>query len=160
LKRIREGYADCYAKAVKTGAEVEMPKEWSEAAKKRQQGLFPDMVRDCGDDVNQFGKLNNVLFNAPAVIYICMDKLLSSWSLYDIGAYTQSLMLSAVENGLGTIPAITTVLYPEVLRKELKIPDNLKITIGIAIGYVDETNKINNFRSARSPIEETVRFCE
>jgi nitroreductase len=160
LKRIREGYAQCYKDAVKSEPEVARPKEWTEAAKKRQQGLYPDMVRDCGDDVQQFGVLNQRLFDAPAVIFICMDKVLTNWSLYDIGAYSQSLMLSAVENGLGTIPAITTVMYPEVLRKELKIPDNLMITIGIAIGYIDENNKINNFRSSRSPIEETVHFCK
>lgn len=161
LKRIKAGYAECYAKAVQANPEISRPTEWSEAAKKRQQGLFPDMVRDCGDATQQFGALNQRMFDAPAVIFLAKDKLLNiPWSLYDIGAYSQSLMLSALENGLGTIPAVTTVLYPEVLRRELKLPDNLEIVIGIAIGYVEETNTINNFRSARSPIEETVRFCE
>ena len=160
LKRIKAGYADCYAKAVTANPELARPTEWSDAAKKRQQGLFPDMMRDCGDDVKQFGSLNQKMFDAPTVIYICMDKCLSTWSIYDIGAYTHSLMLSAVENGLDTIPAVTLVLYPEVLRKELDVPENLQIIIGIAIGYIDETNGINNFHSARSPIEENVKFCE
>lgn len=159
LKRIREGYTACYKDAVQAAPEISRPVEWTEAAKKRQMGLYPDMVRDCGDAANQFGALNQRMFDAPCVIFICVDKILSSWSLYDIGAYSQSLMLSAAENGLGTIPAVTTVLYPEVLRKELHIPDNLKVVIGIAIGYADETNKINNFRSARSPVEENVTFC-
>lgn len=160
LKRIKAGYADCYAKAVQAAPEVPRPVEWSEAAKSRQKGLFPDMVRDCGDATQQFGALNQRMFDAPCVLFICMDKVLSQWSLYDIGAYSQSFMLSAFENGLGTIPAVTTVLYPDVLRKELNIPDHLKITIGIAMGYVDETNTINNFRSARTPIEDNVTFCE
>ncbi len=160
LKRIKTGYAESYAKAVSAAPEVPRPVEWSEAAKARQKGLFPDMVRDCGDAVNQFGALNQRMFDAPCVIFICMDKLLTEWSLYDIGAYSQSFMLSALENGLGTIPAITTVLYPDVLRQELNIPDNLKITIGIALGYTDENNAINNFKSARTPIEENVRFSD
>ncbi len=100
------------------------------------------------------------MFNAPAVIYICMDKVLSEWSLYDIGAYSQSVMLAAVELGLATIPAITLMHYPDVLRRELKIPDNLKLTIGIAIGYADSDNKINNFISGRSPLIETVRYLD
>ncbi len=98
------------------------------------------------------------MFNAPTVIYICMDKVLSQWSLYDIGAYSQSFMLAAVEQGLSTIPAITLAQYPKVLRRELNIPDNLIITIGIALGYADKDNKINNFHSSRSPLEETVHF--
>jgi nitroreductase len=159
LQRIKNAYTQSYKDAVKSDPEVARPKEWTEAAKKRQQGLYPDMLRDCGDAASQFGPLNQRMFDAPVVIFLCMDKMLSNWSLYDLGAYSQSLMLSAVENGLGTIPAVTTVTYPQVLRKELKIPDHLQIVIGIAIGYVDEDNKINNFRSARSPIEENVTFC-
>jgi nitroreductase len=100
------------------------------------------------------------MFNAPVVVYICMDKILSEWSLYDIGAYSQSFMLAALEQGLSTIPAITLTLYPDILRRELKIPDNLKITIGIAVGYADKENYINKFVSSRNPLDETVRFFE
>jgi nitroreductase len=159
LGRIKAEYAKSYAAAVKAGPELARPVEWTEAAKKRQQGLYPDMVRDCGDAVNQFGALNNRMFDAPAVVFVCMDKVLSAWSVFDIGAYTQSLMLSAHASGLGSIVAVTLVNYPEVLRKELNIPDNLQVIIGVAVGYTDEKNGINNFKSARSPIEENVRFC-
>jgi nitroreductase len=89
-----------------------------------------------------------------------MDKALSEWSLYDIGAYSQTFMLAALEQGLSAIQAITLTLYPDVLRREMKIPDNLKITIGIAVGYADKENKINSFVSAREPLNETVRFFE
>ena len=51
-------------------------------------------------------------------------------------------------------------LHPNIIRRELKIPDNLKITIGIAIGYPDVQNGINNFKSARVPVEENVRFFD
>jgi nitroreductase len=160
LKRIKAAYAACYAGAVKSEPELQRPVEWTEAAKARQQGLYPDMIRDCGDATQQFGALNQRMFDAPAVVFICKDKVLNHWSVYDIGAYSQSFMLSALENGLGTIPAITLVSYPEVLRKELNIPGNLQIIIGIAVGYPDEENAINNFRSARSPIEANTVFCE
>ena len=118
------------------------------------------MERDCGEARSQFGALNQAFFNAPAVIYIAMDKMLSEWSLYDIGAYTQSIMLMADELGLATIPAITLMLFPDVLRRELKIPDHLKLTIGIAIGYVDKGNGINNLVSSRKPLDETVRYLD
>lgn len=160
LGRIKKAYQENYSNKVAAAPEVLRPTVWTEAAKKRQQRLGPDMKRDCGDAAAQFGALNQSMFNAPSVIVICMDKILSEWSLYDIGAYTQSIMLAAVEYGLATIPAINIVLYPDILRRELKIPDNLKITIGIAIGYADKENQINNFVSDRSPLSETVRFLD
>lgn len=160
LDRIKNGYKQKYAAKTTAAPETPRPVEWSEKAKIRQQQLHPDMVRDCGDAVRQFGELNQSMFNAPAVIYICMDKVLSEWSLYDTGAFSQSVMLAAMDYGLATIPAITLVLYPDVLRHELKIPDNLKLTIGIAIGYADRDNRINNFISDRNPISETVRFYD
>jgi nitroreductase len=122
--------------------------------------VLPDMERMCGASVEQFAELNQTMFNAPAVVYVCMDKALSEWSLYDIGAYSQTLMLAAIEHGLSTIPAITLTLYPDVLRRELQIPSHLKITIGIAVGYADKGNGINNFVSARKPLDETIRFFE
>ena len=160
LQRIKDAYQENYANGVTAAPETPRPAAWSEAAIRRREQLHPDMLRDCGDAVMQFGKLNQRMFNAPAVIYLCMDKVLSEWSLYDIGAYSQSLMLAAVQYGLGTIPAIQLTNYPEILHRELKIPDNLKVTIGIAIGYTDEQNGINNFISARDPIEQSVRFFE
>jgi nitroreductase len=160
LKRIKAGYATCYAYAVKADPDLPLPVEWTEATKRRKQGLFPEMVRDSGEAVHQFGTLNQSMFNAAAVVYICMDKILSPWSVYDIGAYSQSFMLSALEHGLGTVPAVTLVIYPEVIRKELNLPVNLQIIAGIAVGYADETNSINNITSSRSPTEENVRFCD
>lgn len=160
LDKIKNAYKQKYAEKATATPETPRPTEWSQAAKKRQQQLRPDMVRDCGDAAAQFGALNQSMFNASTVIYVCMDKVLSEWSLYDIGAYSQSVMLAAIEHGLATIPAITLVLYPDVLRHELKIPDNLKLTIGIAIGYSDKDNQINNFVSSRSPLSETVHFYD
>jgi nitroreductase len=160
LEKIKEGYRQKYADKAPGAPETPRPAEWPEAAKQRTQQLRQDMAKTCGDAVEQFAALNQNMFNAPAVVYICMDKTLSEWSLYDIGAYSQTFMLAALEQGLSTIPAITLTLYPDVLRRELKIPENLKITIGIAVGYADKGNEINNFVSARKPLDETIRFFE
>ena len=160
LERIREGYQKKYAEKTPAAPETPRPTEWPESARKRMQQLSPDMARDCGDAVEQFALLNQKMFNAPLVVYICMDKILSEWSLYDIGAYSQSFMLAALEQGLSTIPAITLTFYPDVLRRELEIPDNLKVTIGIAVGYADRGHGINKFVSSRGQLAETVRFFE
>jgi nitroreductase len=160
LERIKEGYRQKYADKAPAAPETPRPVQWSEAAQKRIQQLRPDMEKNCGSAVEQFAELNQTMFNAPVVVYVCMDKILSEWSLYDIGAYSQTFMLAAFEQGLSSIPAITLTLYPDIVRRELKIPDNLKITIGIAVGYADKENGINKFVSSRSPLNETIRFFE
>jgi len=160
LGRIRAAYGEKYEQKAESAPETPRPAHWSDASVRRREQLHPGMKRDCGDAVSEFGPLNQAMFNAPTVIYICMDKVLSEWSLYDIGAYSQSLMLAAVQHGLAAIPAITLMLYPDVLRRELNIPENLKLTIGIAVGYADKEHRINNFISERSPLSETVHFME
>jgi nitroreductase len=160
LESLKKGYRQKYVDKAPGAPETPRPAKWSEAAQKRIQQLRPDMEKSCGSAVEQFAELNQAMFNAPAVVYICMDKILSEWSLYDIGAYSQTFMLAALEQGLSTIPAITLTLYPDILRRELKIPDNLKITIGIAVGYADKENGINKFISSRSTLNETIRFFE
>ena len=160
LERIREAYREKYAQKSVAEPETPRPKEWSEGAVRNREALHEDMKRDCGDDAKEFGALNQALFHAPAVIYICMDKVLTEWSLYDIGAYSQSIMLAAVEQGLGAIQAITLMLFPDVLRREMDIPDRLKLTIGIAIGYADTGHGINNLVSSRKPFSESIRYFE
>ncbi|VVB54903.1 Nitroreductase family protein [uncultured archaeon] len=101
---------------------------------------------------------NYRFFGAPAVIYLCMDHTLTPWSIFDIGMLAQSIMLAAQQYGLGSIPAYVLVSYPDLIRAELNIPDDLSIIIGIALGYSDEQHPQNKFRSPRRPVQEVVRF--
>ena len=49
---------------------------------------------------------NFSLFGAPAVAWLCLDRALSPWSLFDLGTFAQSLMLAATELGLDSVPAV------------------------------------------------------
>ncbi len=95
---------------------------------------------------------NFCFFDAPAVIFLCMDRNLTHWSLFDLGALSQSIMLSACEYGLGTAVAVQLASYPDLVRQELGIPDNLSVCIGIAIGYADPSSSQNAFRSGRKMV--------
>jgi nitroreductase len=160
LEKIRKGFAKKREEQAPPAPETEFPREWTEAAKRRRQQLGSDMERDCGEAAQDFSKQNQNFFNAPAIIYVCIDKTLSHWSLYDAGAWSESFLLAAIEEGIGGIQAAQTVLYPDVIRSAVKIPDNLKIVIGIPIGYVDRDNRLNNLISSRDPLETVVRWTE
>lgn len=159
MNRIRAGFAERMANAVLVNPEMPHPKGWSEAAKNRTLALHPQMREVCDEKaVSEFGVLNQSLFRAPAGIWLCMDKKHGEWSMFDIGAYSQSIILASWEEGLSTIPAYSMVPYPDVLREVLAIPEHLRIVIGIAIGYADDSHAINRFVSDRCPLIENVRF--
>jgi nitroreductase len=99
-------------------------------------------------------------FGAPAVIYLLIrrefyyqTKGLNVWALYDCGAVAENIMLLATQYGLGTIVQAQTAIYPAVLRKALEIPESKIVLLGIAIGYPDWDNPINQFRTEREPLE-------
>jgi len=105
------------------------------------------------------------LFGAPCVIYILIDRAfyfqgeaLNVWPVFDCGAVAENIMLLATKYQLGTIPEIQAVLYPEVLRKALAIPESKLIVLGIAIGYPDWDDPVNKFRSDREPLDKVTTW--
>jgi len=99
-------------------------------------------------------------FEAPCVIYIYIDRsfcgqgdLLNLWPVFDCGLVAENIMLLATNYGLGTVPQIQAVAYPDVLRKVLGIPDSKLIVLGIAAGYPDWNDPINQLRSEREPLD-------
>ena len=160
LVRIRKAYTENYEKNIQQAPEIPRPASWPDEARRRQQGINAGMTPEVQKAFSQFGMLNQTIFYAPTVVYLCMDKELTNWAMYDIGAYSMSVMLLAVERGLSTIPSITSVAFPDILHKELRIPDNYFVVIGIPIGYVDDTNDINRLQTLRDNTHNVVRFVD
>jgi len=63
-------------------------------------------------------------------------------------------MLIACEYGLGTAVAVQLASYPDLVRQELGIPENLAVCIGIAIGKIDTISPQNSFRATRRAVNE------
>ena len=105
------------------------------------------------------------LYGAPSVIYIYIDRsfylqgdTLNVWPIFDCGLIAENIMLSATKFGLGTIPAIQAVMYPDVLREILVIPDSKLMVLGIAIGYPNWDDPVNQFHSEREPLEDITKW--
>ncbi|MGI5837687.1 MAG: nitroreductase, partial [Chloroflexota bacterium] len=94
----------------------------------------------------------------PVVVYLCMDRTLSHWSLFDMGSLAQSIMLAAQERGVDSAPAVVLAAYPDLLRAELGIPGDLSILLGVALGYGDSDHPHNCYRSSRRPLEDVAHF--
>ena len=106
-----------------------------------------------------------LLYKAPAVIYVCVDRALcyqssgfNVWPVFDCGLLCENIMLLALQYGLGTIAQAQAVHYPDVLRETLGLPETKLILLGIAIGYPDRESPMYRFHSEREPVDGTVRW--
>jgi nitroreductase len=128
-------------------------------------GFKEKFAKDTGLTNEEFMKVameaNTVFFNAPTIVYIGMKKELSAYSMFDLGAYQQTLMLAAEDKGLQTCPAGAFVMLGDILRKELDIPEDISIALGIAMGYEDKEHVLNK-RGAmpRMELNQYVRLIE
>ncbi|MDG2977206.1 nitroreductase [Latilactobacillus curvatus] len=98
-----------------------------------------------------FSDLQRHLFNAPVIIYLTVERDVSPWMIYDMGAFSQSILLAAANEQVDTIPAYETAKYPDAVRKIVGIPENELLIGGIAMGYHSE-GMINAFHSQRSSV--------
>lgn len=104
-------------------------------------------------------------YGAPACIYLLIRrsfvyqaKGVNVWSLFDCGAVSQNIMLLATSYGLGTLAQARSVIYPDIIRKALAIPEDRLIVLAIAIGYPDWDKRRNKMRSGREPLEKVATF--
>ena len=50
--------------------------------------------------------------------------------------------------------------YPETVREQLGIPEEMRVLCGLAVGYPDPAFPGNALRVPRNPVEDNVRFVD
>ena len=90
---------------------------------------------------------------------MCLPKDANNWAILDLGGFEQTLMLTALNKGINSIPAYNLVKYPDILRRYIDIPSSYAIAIGISLGYAAD-NKINTFKASRMPLANYLEYIE
>jgi nitroreductase len=164
LKAIEEGFV---ARGLQTPQpDIARPYEFPEPYMTRIRILDgKDRSKEPREETVKRANNNYRHFGAPACIYLLIGKNfyyeskgINSWSLYDSGSIVQNIMLLATNYGLGTIAQAQAVIYPDIIRKELGIPQDKLIALGIAIGYPDWDMPENKERRSREPLEKIASF--
>ena len=91
--------------------------------------------------------------SCSAAVYITLPKGTSEWAIMDMGGFEQTLMLSAKNQGIDSIPAYEFVKFPDMVRSYLGIPEDEMVAIGVGLGYPTD-HPVNGFRSDRVPLDE------
>jgi nitroreductase len=98
-------------------------------------------------------------YDAPTVIIIFADESLLTTSVsLDIGHLTQTIALAAQHYGLGTCIMRAIVDYPEIAKDIVDVPQSKKAIIGLAIGYPNWDDPINQLRTEREQTENILTF--
>ncbi|MUL80625.1 MULTISPECIES: nitroreductase [unclassified Mycolicibacterium] len=99
-------------------------------------------------------------FGAPVAGVVCMHRDFGNVDAMGVGMFVQTLLLALNERGLGSCVQVSIGFYPDVLREQLGIPDDLTIRCGLSIGYADQAFPANNLDTPRNPISENVVFLD
>ena len=99
-------------------------------------------------------------FRAPVAGVVCMHRDFGAVDAMGVGMFLQTLMLALTERELGSCVQVSISFYPEVLRAQLDIPEELTILCGISIGYADPTFPANHLDTPRNPIGDNVVFLD
>lgn len=103
---------------------------------------------------------NYEFFDAPHVAFIGMDRRFHETVALDVGMYAQTLMLAMTAHGIGSCAQAAISRFPELIRAQFGIPENIGILMGISFGYEDTDVPANRTRVPRAPLGEQVRFVE
>jgi nitroreductase len=101
---------------------------------------------------------NYEFFDAPHVAFIGMQRKFKEPVAIDIGIYLQTLMLAMTAYGIGCCAQGSLRNYPDIVRREFGISDDIAILVGLSFGYEDSSVDANRARMTRSPLEENVTF--
>jgi len=164
LERLRRAFLERFDAGLPMQPDLPRPQEWPPALKQRMAENAANRLAAMGLSPNDESakkavtRRNYEFFGAPVVVYLCLERTLTPWSIFDAGMFAMSVMLAAREFGVDSIPAVNLVAYPDLIRAELEIPESLMILLGLAMGYGDPEHPANKPRSFRRPVQEFVRF--
>lgn len=125
--------------------------EWADNARKNIGDWNADFFNHLSkNDLSQadYSDVQSNLFYASALVYLVVSEPVNDWEIFDLGAFSQTLMLSATNRGIQSIPAYELVRYPDETRELLSLESSEKLLMGVALGY-EKVDKINDFRADR-----------
>jgi nitroreductase len=169
LDEIRKGFVE-KAATQDPNPDLAFPRVFPDPYRSRlpamRRGPDADKIRDDKDLRKERQLMGAKMYDCPCVIYIMTEKSFYTqqgqgtnvYPVFDCGLAAQTIMLAAVNYGLGTTPAAQAVPYPDVVRKVLGIPDTKLLVLGIFIGYPDTNNPQYSVYSGRESFTDLVKF--
>jgi nitroreductase len=99
-------------------------------------------------------------FRAPLGAVVCMHRDLDYVDALGVGMFLQTFLLALTARGVSSCVQVSIAGYPEVIREQLGIAEDMRILCGVSIGYADPDFPANSLGVPRSPLEQNITFLE
>lgn len=165
-ERLSAHLLDLFERGEESRPDLPAPTSWPAKEQAQIDRLFAMRKEATGLDLSDpkviamAKKANFKFYNAPHAFYLFQENSLTSWSLFDLGLFAQSLMLAAHAKGLGTVPQAFATDYAPQVKTYLNIPQSKRLVLGISIGYPDLEAPANKLRTERMATEDFVTWVE
>ena len=149
---------------VKPNSDLPTPESWPAGMDRRTKEHNANRLTALGigrDDElrrRELRLLNFEFYGAPCVLFLFIERGLTSWSVFDMGLFAGNIILAAHSLGLGACLQGSIAGYPDIVRDSLGIPQNKVLLLGISLGYPDLDAPINAYHSRKMGLDEFVRW--
>ena len=166
MDRFRKALADVMA-ANPAGEEAEFhiyPPNIKEPYRTRRYKCGEDLYASIGiPRENRSARLmqlakNYDFFGARAAFFFALDRQMGPGQWAHLGMLMQTIALAAEERGLSTCMQEAWARQHSFVRRFFAIPDELQLYCGMAVGYKNKVEPINNWRTERAPVDEFATF--
>ena len=143
------------------------PDDWEDPYKSRRFACGMALYHARGierDDLaarDKSWKENFYFFHAPVAMIVLVPKAMShigSW--IDMGMFTQNMLLAARGHGLETCAQASWAKFPDLIRDALGLTDDWLVMCGVAMGYADPDDPVNQYRTAREAVDAFTTFYD
>jgi nitroreductase len=128
---------------------------------------FIDRRRECGfglygvlgigkgdkDKMHLQHQRNYKFFDAPVGLMFTLNRVMGRGSLVDYGMFLQSIMVAARARGLHTCPQAAWNGFSKIILPHIGAGENEMLVCGMALGWADETDKVNTLVTPRETVE-------
>lgn len=117
-------------------------------------GLYETLGIDRKDKAARERQMlrNFEFFDAPAAIFMFINSKLDRYAALDGGIFMQSLMLSALNEGLGTCAQGALAIWGGPVRERFKVDKGYKLICGLSIGYPEE-HSVNQYAPEKRSVD-------
>lgn len=103
---------------------------------------------------------NYRFFDAPVGLMFTIDRVLGRGSLMDYGMFLQSIMIAARGRGLHTCPQAAWNSFAKIILPHIGAGPDEMLVCGMALGYADEADVVNTFRTPRVAVADFTHWLE
>ena len=103
---------------------------------------------------------NYRFFDAPVGLMFTLDKVMGRGSLVDYGMFLQTLMLAVRGMGLHTCPQAAWNGFASIVLPHIGAGEDEMLVCGMALGYADDSEIVNTFRTPREPVAAFTRWLD